>query len=124
MKTRKILLPFVAAVLMTAGTILPASGEEKPVYYVCGCADGCACDTISGKPGTCACGAELVAMRLLTVEKDIALFCRCGAECGCGVSKTDPDRCDCGKPLKKINVKGRYKSSGCLCSGLEYTLDL
>lgn len=89
------------------------------VLYVCNCGENCKCNTVSTKPGKCACGNELVPMHVLKIEKDEAILCRCGKDCTCQIDPNDPTKCGCGKPVKRVSIKGMYVcncSSDCKCN--------
>jgi hypothetical protein len=40
-------------------------GDE---LYVCGCGEGCPCDTMSRNPGQCTCGKDMVKTKVTKVE--------------------------------------------------------
>jgi hypothetical protein len=104
---RTVILALGALLLLgIIGTLV--SADAGKAYFVCNCKDDCKCNFVSGKPGKCNCGASLVAMHLLAIEKGSGIFCRCGENCTCERSKTDPDKCGCGKPVKTIRLKGKY----------------
>lgn len=84
----------------------------KNVWYVCGCND-CNCNTIFEKPGKCICGRELIPMRILKIEGNKSYFCRCSAECTCKLNLEDPVKCTCGKPVKVIDLTGKYVCTCC-----------
>jgi hypothetical protein len=90
-------------------------------FYVCNCGEGCACNTISRKPGKCTCAHdEMVKATVTRVEGDVAYFkaegwdkerpfktvgkymCACGPECGCDTISQKPGKCACGKKMKKV----------------------
>jgi len=105
----------VTAVALTlflgfGGKSLFAEGDKEAgsVLYVCDCGDNCKCNTVSTKPGKCACGADLVPMHVLKIEKDEAVLCRCGKDCTCKIDPKDPTKCGCGKPVKRVSIKGMY----------------
>ena len=119
MKKVLIALFVVTFLIVTIGLLVAA--DKSKVYYVCNCKDDCKCNTISKEPGKCTCGTELVAMHVLSIEKDTAVFCRCGADCTCELSKTDPSKCGCGKPVKIVSLKGKYAcacGSDCNCGSI------
>jgi len=127
MKTRAFLVMAVIVITVFTG-IAFAAGEGKnskegvtegSVLYVCNCGEHCKCNTVSTKPGKCACGEDLVPMHVLKIEKDEALLCTCGKDCDCKISETDPTKCGCGKPVKRVSLKGLYVcncGAGCSCN--------
>ena len=111
----------LALLFLSALAGMLVAADKSKVYYVCNCKDDCTCNAISKEPGKCLCGTDLVAMHLLAIEKDNAVLCRCGADCTCERSKDDPDKCGCGKPVKNINLKGKYVcacSEACTCGAI------
>ena len=109
---KKIVIMVVSALFLFTVIGMVVAADKSKVYYVCNCKDDCKCSTISKEPGKCTCGKELVAMHVLSIEKDTAVFCQCGADCTCERSKTDPSQCGCGKPVKVVSLKGKY---ACAC---------
>ena len=89
------------------------------VLYVCGCGDGCKCDTMSNNPGNCSCGKELVKSKVTKVEKgkitmdvrsrpfvSIGKFvCACGPECKCNTISQNPGNCSCGKGMMEVKAQ-------------------
>ena len=126
---RKYLLAFavMAAAAVVVGSVLASLPEDKgagSILYVCNCGDHCACNTVSTKPGKCACGAELVPTHVLKIEGDQAILCTCGKDCTCKINPDDPTKCGCGKPVKKVSIKGMYVcgcSGGCSCNTVSDT---
>ena len=113
------LIMVLGALLALAPALMVVAAQESRAYYVCGCKDDCDCTSISKSQGKCTCGANLVAVHFLAIEKDAAVFCRCGADCTCERTKADPSKCGCGKPVKMVSVKGKYVCScgpDCKCS--------
>jgi hypothetical protein len=106
MKKLSILMLVVIFCAVSIGLVIAA--DKSKVYYVCNCKDDCNCNSISKEPGKCKCGTEMTAMHLLAIDNDTAILCRCGADCTCERSKDDPNKCGCGKPVKKVNIKGKY----------------
>jgi len=105
----------VTAVALTllfgfGGNSLFAKGDKEPgsVLYVCNCGEQCKCNTVSTRPGKCSCGADLVPMHVLKIEKDEAVLCTCGKDCACKIDPNDPTKCGCGKPVKRVSIKGMY----------------
>lgn len=105
----------LAAAEVKNGKLYLKVGDE---VYICGCGEGCGCDTISMKPGKCACGADLVKAKVTKVEKGKAYFmvdgkervlktagkyaCACGAGCNCDTISQKPGKCHCGKDMKEV----------------------
>jgi hypothetical protein len=95
-------------------------GDE---LYVCGCGEGCPCDTMSRNPGQCTCGKDLVKTKVTKVEKgkitvesrkkpfiSVAKYvCDCGPECKCDTISQNPGNCTCGKKMKMVEVKAKGK---------------
>jgi len=93
------------------------------VLYVCGCGEGCPCDTMSRNPGQCTCGRDLVKTKVTKVEAgkiyvearkkpfvSVAKYvCDCGPECKCGTISQNPGNCTCGKKMKMVEVKAKGK---------------
>jgi hypothetical protein len=91
--------------------------------YVCGCGEGCPCDTMSRNPGQCTCGKDLVKTKVTKVEKgmitvesrkkpfiSVAKYvCDCGPECKCDTISQNPGNCTCGKKMKMVEVKAKGK---------------
>jgi len=91
--------------------------------YVCGCGEGCPCDTMSRNPGQCTCGKDLVKTKVTKVEKgmitvesrkkpfiSVAKYvCDCGPECKCDTISQNPGNCTCGKKMKMVEVKPKGK---------------
>ncbi len=119
MKKALAVLSIIMFLIVSVASVIAA--DKSKVYYVCNCKDDCKCNSISKEPGKCKCGAEMTAMHLLAIEKDNAVFCRCGAECTCERSKDDPSKCGCGKPVKIVNLKGKYVcacGADCQCGAI------
>ncbi len=95
-------------------------GDE---LYVCGCGEGCPCDTMSRNPGQCTCGKDLVKTKVTKVEKgkitvesrkkpfiSVGKYvCDCGPECKCDTISQNPGNCTCGKKMKMVEVKAKGK---------------
>jgi hypothetical protein len=93
------------------------------VLYVCGCGEGCPCDTMSRNPGQCTCGKDLVKTKVTKVEKgkitvesrekpfiSLAKYvCDCGPDCKCDTISQNPGNCTCGKKMKMVEVKAKGK---------------
>ncbi len=114
-KSLLVLLLF-AAVIVTAGLVFGAAEDKGAgsILYVCNCGPDCKCNTVSVKPGKCACGGDLVGMHVVKIEGDEALLCTCGKDCTCKIDPNDPTKCGCGKPVKRVSIKGMY---ACACGG-------
>ncbi len=96
----------------------PKVGDE---LYVCGCGEGCKCDTMSNSPAQCTCGKDLVKSKVTKVEEgkitmegrvrpfvSIAKYvCACGPDCKCNTISQNPGNCSCGK--KMIEAKAKDK---------------
>jgi hypothetical protein len=90
-------------------------GDE---VYVCGCGEACPCLTMSGKPGKCSCGKDLVKGEVTKVEKGKATVmvngkeqvfptkgkyvCACGSKCNCNTISQSPGKCGCGSDMKPV----------------------
>jgi hypothetical protein len=97
------------------------SAKVGDVLYVCGCGEGCPCDTISRNPGQCTCGKDLVKTKVTKVEKgkitvesrkkpfiSVAKYvCDCGADCKCNTISQNPGNCTCGKKMVEVKAKGK-----------------
>ena len=91
--------------------------------YVCGCGEGCPCETMSRNPGQCTCGKDLVKTKVTKVEKgmitvesrkkpfiSVAKYvCDCGPDCKCDTISQNPGNCTCGKKMKMVEVKPKGK---------------
>jgi hypothetical protein len=127
MKMRLVIVVAMFAVMAFAGLAFAAGEKETAkeavgegtVLYVCNCGEHCKCNTVSTKPGKCACGEDLVPMHVLKIEKDEAVLCTCGKGCQCKINEADPTKCGCGKPVKRVSLKGLYVcncGAGCGCN--------
>lgn len=105
--TTVVLVAFVFAESKKESSTQESKGTGS-VLYVCNCGENCKCNTVSTKPGKCACGEDLVPMHVLKIEKDEAILCACGKDCTCGLNPNDPTKCSCGKPVKRVSIKGMY----------------
>jgi len=97
------------------------SAKVGDVLYVCGCGEGCPCDTISRNPGQCTCGKDLVKTKVTKVEKgkitvesrkrpfiSVAKYvCDCDADCKCNTISQNPGNCTCGKKMVEVKAKGK-----------------
>ena len=89
--------------------------------YVCGCGEGCPCDTMSRNPGQCSCGKDLVKTKVTKVEKgkitvesrkkpfvSVAKYvCDCGPDCKCDTISQNPGNCTCGKRMVEVKARGK-----------------
>lgn len=120
MRIRRILaaaLPLVAALALGcataphggdhAGHSSDAAAARTDVIYSCGCGPECKCDTVSLKPGNCACGKPMKWGHVVKVEGDEALLCTCNEGCKCAIDAGDPAKCGCGQPVKRVSLKGK-----------------
>jgi hypothetical protein len=104
-----LLAAFCGALYVQAQESAPAEApaKQKPAVteavYVCP-----DCHAAALKPGTCACGKELVKMHLLGTKDGNALLCACGAECKCDFKGMKDGKCACGKEIKEAGIKGLY----------------
>jgi hypothetical protein len=105
----------LATASVEKGKISLKVGDE---VYVCGCGEGCPCDTISRKEGNCTCGKPLVKGKVTKVEEATAMIevngkersfktvgkyqCMCGKGCKCDTISQKPGKCGCGMKLKKV----------------------
>jgi hypothetical protein len=97
------------------GKIMLKAGD---VVNVCGCSEGCPCDTISRKDGKCSCGKPLVKGKVMSVEEGKAMIeingkqrafkttgkfqCACGPKCNCDTISQKGGMCGCGKELQEV----------------------
>jgi hypothetical protein len=102
--------------LADKSTMTPKVGDE---IYVCGCGEGCKCDTMSKNIGQCSCGKDLVKAKVTKVETgkitmegrnwpfvSIGKYaCACGPECKCDTISQNPGNCSCGKGMMEIKAK-------------------
>jgi hypothetical protein len=118
----KRLFVLACAVVFAFVFIGTAAADKKIAFkkgdevYVCGCAAGCPCLTMSKKTAKCGCGKDLVQTTIdkvvkgkayVTVDGKTLIFkttgkyvCACGAGCDCGTISQKPGECACGKPMK------------------------
>ena len=80
--------------------------QGSSVIYWCACGPECKCNTVSLKPGKCACGKEMAGGHVVFMEGNTALACTCGPTCTCKIDPKDHTKCGCGKPIKRINLEG------------------
>jgi hypothetical protein len=97
------------------GKITLKVGDE---VNVCGCGEGCPCETISRKEGNCSCGKPLVKGKVTKVEEGTAMIeingkerlfkttgkyqCMCGAKCKCDTISQKPGKCGCGMAMQEV----------------------
>lgn len=120
MKIMKVLLMALCFTSLCLGYVVAqetASNEDRQdVLYACNCGPECKCNSVSTKPGKCACGQELKWGHVLKVEGDEAIVCQCEEGCKCSLSESDPTKCGCGQDVKRVKLAG----SGihfCNCGG-------
>lgn len=111
-------ISFSTFALADRTTMNPKVGDE---LYVCGCGEGCKCDTMSKDRGKCACGNELKKSKVTKVEKgkitmegrdrpfvSIGKYvCACGPECKCDTISQNPGTCSCGKGMIEVKAKAK-----------------
>ena len=84
-----------------------AEEQRKDVLYTCKCGPECKCNTVSTKPGNCACGQPMKWGHVVKIEGNEALLCTCKEGCKCsGLNPKDPTKCACGNPVKRVSLKG------------------
>jgi len=107
---------FASFALADRTTMTAKVGDE---LYVCGCGNGCDCDTISRSLGKCPCGKDLVKSKVTKVEEgkitmdvrsrpfvSIGKYaCACGPDCKCDTISQKPGTCTCGKELKEVKAQ-------------------
>ena len=82
-------------------------GARSDVLYTCNCGSDCKCNTVSTKPGKCACGVPLKWGHVIKVEGNEAILCQCAEGCKCqGLDPNDPSKCSCGMPVKRVSLEG------------------
>ncbi|ALC15347.1 hypothetical protein DSOUD_0558 [Desulfuromonas soudanensis] len=97
---------------MNAGgmTAMPMAADQaaqrSDLLYVCNCGPECNCNSVSVRPGDCACGKPMVPYHVVKVEGDEVLLCTCGANCACALDKNDGSKCGCGMAVKRVSLKG------------------
>ncbi len=100
----------------TTATLSQDQAPRTDVVYSCACGSECTCNTVSTKPGKCACGKDLEWGHVVKVEGDEVLLCTCAEGCKCAIDSKDNTRCGCGMPLKRVSLKGS-ELSFCNCGG-------
>ena len=111
-----LLVALVTIALSPAGSTLAAE-ERQDVLYTCNCGPECKCNTVSIKPGKCACDTPLKWGHVLRIEGNEAILCQCAEGCKCsGLDAQDPSKCVCGTPVKRVSLEktGIYF---CNCGG-------
>jgi hypothetical protein len=130
MKAKVVLVAagLVLANVVLSGSVFAAEQHEavkeaaagSNVLYVCNCKDNCKCNSVSVKPGKCACGSDLVDTHILKIKGNKATLCTCGKDCTCKLDESNPSNCACGHPVKEADLKGLYicncKPGGCGCN--------
>lgn len=121
-------LVVISILLLLAGCagkdVASTQGEgqdvRQDVLYTCNCGPQCNCNSMSTKPGNCACGVPMKWGHVLKVEGNEAILCQCNKGCRCeGLDPKDPTKCNCGTKVKRVNLAG----SGiyfCNCGGSCY----
>jgi hypothetical protein len=123
---KKLVVGLIAVgLLLSLGTLSFAASAPTHPYkvgdrvFVCGCAEGCDCDTISRKPCQCSCGKDLVAAKVTGVSHETVTVkadnwekarvlktaggyrCTHGKGCSCDTMSQKPAKCPCGDQLRK-----------------------
>lgn len=80
--------------------------ERRDILYICNCGPQCNCNTVSTKPGNCACGAPLKWGHVIKVEGNEAILCQCKEGCACDLAQKDLSRCGCGMAVKRVSLEG------------------
>ncbi|MDH5680872.1 MAG: hypothetical protein OEZ36_04740 [Spirochaetota bacterium] len=90
--------------------------NKGDTVFVCNCKKSCKCNTISRKPGNCACGNKLAKAKVVKLKKNTVLVkigkkktkslklkgkyaCGCGKSCDCNTISNKPGKCSCGTDL-------------------------
>ena len=97
------------AAMQTADTsdTAGAQADRQDVLYTCNCGPQCKCNSMSTKPGNCACGSPMKWGHVLRVEGNEAILCQCAEGCSCaGLDPKDPSKCMCGTPVKRVSLEG------------------
>jgi hypothetical protein len=123
MKTVKILLFVVAAMVLLGAAVNTANAaqERSDILYYCNCGSDCNCNSVSTHPGDCKCGKPMKEGHVLKIDGTVAYVCTCGKGCNCKIDPKDPSKCGCGQPVKKIDLKGTGIyfcgcGGGCACN--------
>lgn len=123
---KKLFVLSMALVIALATLVLAAQKTQMTAkvgdeLYVCGCGEGCTCDTMSRSPGQCACGKDLVKSKVTKVQKGKIMVearktayvsvgkyaCACGPDCKCDTISQKPGNCSCGKPMMEVKATGK-----------------
>ena len=113
-----IVFSFVFAALALADKT-EMTGKVGDEIYVCGCGEGCPCDTMSTSPAKCTCGKDLVKTKITKIEKgkitveartkpfvSVGKYaCACGPDCKCNTISQNPGNCSCGKKMIEVKAK-------------------
>jgi hypothetical protein len=122
---KKASLAILGIVLVAAAAAgLMAADKSKMVLkpgdevFACACGPECACQTLSRKEGSCACGKPLVKAKVKSVGDGTAVLliggkeqtfktvgkymCACGDACKCDTISQKPGKCACGKEMKEV----------------------
>lgn len=111
-------LAFAAFAFADSPVMKAKVGDE---LFVCGCGEGCPCDTMSRSAGQCTCGKDLVKTKVTKVEKGKITVesrnkpfrssgkfaCACGPTCKCDTISQNPGNCTCGKPMVAVKAKSK-----------------
>ncbi len=111
-----LVISFATFALADKTAMTPKVEDE---LYVCGCGEGCKCDTMSKSSGQCSCGKDLVKSKVTKVEKgkitmegrdrpfvSIGKYaCACGPDCKCDTISQNPGNCSCGKKMIEVKAK-------------------
>ena len=109
MRGMKLLLLAALSVFILGIYMEKASSEEprNDVLYTCDCGPECKCNSMSTKPGNCACGKPMKWGHVIKTEGDEAILCTCAEGCKCsGLDPNDPAKGACGNPVKRVSLKG------------------
>ncbi len=120
----KKLLIFAVVLTLGLATLVFADKTEMTAkvgdeLYVCGCGEGCPCDTMSRNPGKCTCGKDLVKSKVTKVEKGLITIdvrskpfvsigkyaCACGGGCKCDTMSQSQGNCSCGKKMMEVKAE-------------------
>ena len=120
MKLSRIVLLGLCLSLICVGYVVATTTDEladrQDVLYACDCGPECKCNTVSTKPGKCACDKELKWGHVLKVEGNEAIICQCQEGCKCKLSADDPTMCGCGNKVKRVNLD-KTGINFCNCGG-------
>ncbi len=123
MRLVKFLMLLVLSILIIGVYVEKASTQEvrQDVLYTCDCGADCKCNSVSTKPGNCACGKPMKWGHVLKIEGNDAILCTCAEGCKCSIDPKDPSKCGCGNPVKRVSLKGTgiyfcNCGSSCMCN--------